>query len=223
MEANQKNTEAVTQQTVNNKKMMSCKTCGAPMAKSAKKCQACGAKNPKKRIKKLIALFIILAIIIGYPAFFIIRDRTSATITALNGEKLTYSELSTIYNEHIRNDDYKEFVEEYLPAKVVVKGKVTEIDTYSVGVSTNGFSANVEAGACNIIEFEINNEYIYAIPYDLYTDEEDYSFGKLKVGDKVEATGIITKAITLKDGNYIKEGLDSVLEIVGSEDGIIKK
>ena len=49
-----------TQTVQDNKKMMACKTCGAQMAKSAKKCPSCGAKNPKKRIKKLIVLLIIV-------------------------------------------------------------------------------------------------------------------------------------------------------------------
>ena len=60
METNQTTT---TQQPVTNKKMTTCKTCGAPMAKSAKKCQSCGAKNPKKRIQKLIVLLIIVGIV----------------------------------------------------------------------------------------------------------------------------------------------------------------
>ena len=37
METNQ-TTQTATQQSITNKKIMSCKTCGAPMAKSAKKC-----------------------------------------------------------------------------------------------------------------------------------------------------------------------------------------
>ncbi len=216
-------TNQTTQTTVTNKKMMVCKTCGAQMAKSAKKCQSCGAKNPKKRIKKLIVLLVIAGIIIGYPAFFIIRDNTSATITARNGEELRYNELGNIYSDYLLNDDYKEFVDEYLPAEVVVKGKITEIDTESTGVSSNGLNVHVEAGARNVIKIEINNEYIYMIPYDLYTKAEDYDFGKLNVGDKVEATGTITKSITLENGNYIRDGLPGKLEIIGTEDGIIKK
>ena len=93
-----------------NKKMMACKTCGATMAKSAKKCQACGAKNPKQRIKKLIIMLIIVGIIVGYPAFFIIRDNTSATISCRNGEELRYNELNDIYVDYLRNDDYSDFV-----------------------------------------------------------------------------------------------------------------
>ena len=61
------------------------------------------------------------------------------------------------------------------------------------------------------------------ISYDVYTDADEYSFGEFNVGDKVEATGIITKSITLKSGNIINEGLPSKLEIIGTEDGIIKK
>lgn len=225
METNQttQTTENTTQQPVMNKKMMVCKTCGAAMAKSAKKCQACGAKNPKKRVKKLIVLLIIVGIIVGYPAFFIIRDNTSATITCRNGEELRYNELGNIYVDYLRNDDYSDFVNEYLPAEVIVEGKITEIDTYSVGLTTSGGTAHVESGACNIIKIEINNEYVYMISYDLYTEAEEYDFGKLKVGDKVEATGIITNSVTLKNGNQICDSLPSQLEVIGTQDGIVKK
>ena len=206
-----------------NKKMMECKTCGAQMAKSAKKCQACGAKNPKKRIKKLIILIVVLGIIAGYPAYFIIRDNTSAVITVRNGEELRYNELRDIYSDYLLNDDYKEFVDEYLPAEVVVKGKITEVDNITVGLTSDGYTAHVESGACKVAKIEINNEYVYLINYDLYSDAEDYDFGKLKVGDEVEANGIITKSITLKSGNYINDSLPSKPEIIGTQDGITKK
>lgn len=68
METNQNTQTNSTQQPIVNKKMMSCKTCGAPMAKSAKKCQSCGAKNRKRKMKKLIvltSLIVIAAIVIG--------------------------------------------------------------------------------------------------------------------------------------------------------------
>ena len=131
--------------------------------------------------------------------------------------------MGDIYSDYLRNDDYKEFVNEYLPAEVVVKGKITEIDETTVGATSDGLNVHVESGACRVIKFEINNEYVYMISYDLYTKAEDYDFGKLKVGDKVEATGIITNAVTLKDGSVIKESLPSKLEVIGTEDGIEKK
>lgn len=46
MEPNQTTTPA--QQPVANKKMMTCKTCGAPMAKSAKNASPAVLKTPKK-------------------------------------------------------------------------------------------------------------------------------------------------------------------------------
>ena len=219
METNQTTT---TQQPVTNKKMTTCKTCGAPMAKSAKKCQSCGAKNPKKRIQKLIVLLIIVGIIVGYPSFFIIRDNISATITCRNGEELHYNELRNIYGDYLNNDDYKEFVNEYLPAEVVVKGKITEIDNITVGATSDGLNVHLESGACKVAKIEINNEYVYLIKYDLYKDAEDYDFGKLKVGDKVTATGVITNSITLTENNQIYAVLPSELEVIGTADGNVK-
>lgn len=66
METNQ--TTQTNQQPVTNKKMMNCKTCGASMAKSAKKCPSCGAKNGKAKTKKFltfIAVIVVIAIAIG--------------------------------------------------------------------------------------------------------------------------------------------------------------
>lgn len=68
METNQTTQTTTTQQPAANKKMMACKTCGAQMAKSAKKCPSCGAKNGKAKMKKLIvlvAVILVAAIAIG--------------------------------------------------------------------------------------------------------------------------------------------------------------
>lgn len=68
METNQTTQATTTQQPVTNKKMMNCKTCGAQMAKSAKKCPSCGAKNGKAKMKKFlvfIALIVVSAIVIS--------------------------------------------------------------------------------------------------------------------------------------------------------------
>ena len=54
--------ETTTQQNVANNKMMNCKTCGAPIAKSAKKCPSCGAKNKKAKLNKFIAFVAIILV-----------------------------------------------------------------------------------------------------------------------------------------------------------------
>lgn len=62
------NNQTTTQQSITNKKMTSCKTCGSQMAKSAKKCPSCGAKNGKAKMKKLLAfisIIVVVAIAIG--------------------------------------------------------------------------------------------------------------------------------------------------------------
>ena len=62
METNQTTQTTTTQQPAANKKMMACKTCGAQMAKSAKKCPSCGAKNGKAKMKKLIVLVAVILV-----------------------------------------------------------------------------------------------------------------------------------------------------------------
>lgn len=62
------NNQTTTQQSITNKKMTCCKTCGSQMAKSAKKCPSCGAKNGKAKMKKLlvfISIIVVAAIAIG--------------------------------------------------------------------------------------------------------------------------------------------------------------
>lgn len=208
-----------TQQTPNNKKMTVCKTCGAPMAKSAKECPSCGAKNGKKKLIKLIVFLVIIAIVVGYPAFHIIKNNNSATITARNGEEFKIAELSDVYEDYMANDKYKEFVNTYLPAEVVIEGEITKIDDTTTGVSSDGYTAHLESGASRIIKFQINNNPVYTIRYDLYSKAEDYEFGKLKVGDKIIAKGYITDSVT-KNGKYLNDALPYDYEIIGSADGI---
>jgi len=217
--------QPITTNNTTNKKLTNCKVCGTVMAKSAKKCQSCGAKNPRKAIKKLITFLIILAIIIGCPSFFAIKDKLNPAvkIIANNGETLSFAKFKDAYKEYVLNDDYDEFVDNYLPAQVSLSGKITEIDTSNVGVSNEGNSVHLDSNAANLIIFEIDNRHRYYISYELWTDKENYEFGKLKVGDKITATGTITKSITLRDGNYIADGISSSLEIIGTEDGITKK
>lgn len=63
METNQTTPTTTTQQPTTNKKMMNCKTCGSPMAKSAKKCPSCGAKNKKRKLKKLLVFIVIILVL----------------------------------------------------------------------------------------------------------------------------------------------------------------
>jgi hypothetical protein len=46
------------------KKMVSCKTCGAEIAKSAKTCPACGAKNKKSRLG-IVAVVLVAVVVVG--------------------------------------------------------------------------------------------------------------------------------------------------------------
>lgn len=65
METNQTTQPTMQQPPIQNKKMMFCKTCGAQMAKSAKKCPSCGAKNSRSKIVRVFRnLFIVVSIIL---------------------------------------------------------------------------------------------------------------------------------------------------------------
>lgn len=60
---------------VKNTNLITCKHCGAQMAKSAKKCPSCGGKNKAKSKKKLIAFgAIVLAIVIFFAGKSVVNS-----------------------------------------------------------------------------------------------------------------------------------------------------
>ncbi|MCM1544054.1 MAG: hypothetical protein NC110_02040 [Ruminococcus sp.] len=223
METNQTTPVTTTQETKQNKKIMTCKTCGTPMAKNAKRCPSCGAKNPRKRIRKLITLLVIVGLIAGYFLYLFISASASATITIPSGEKFTKTEFYSTYREYILNDRYNEFVSECLPANIVVKGKITKLDDTTVGVKKEYSSIHLEKGAHRVMKIEIENQYIYEISYDLYDKAENHNFGKLRVGDKVTAIGVISPFNTVTPENYIRESLPGDLKIIGGEEDITRQ
>ena len=213
-------------------KMTNCKTCGAEIAKSAKVCPNCGAKNPKKKLKKLIVFLVIIGIVFGsFGINMAITSKGQPIVTAANGEEMALGTFEEKYHEYYLNDDVDGFLNEYLPAKVVLSGKILKVDHASVGVSNNGYNVNVDKDASAISDFTIReNQYHFVIYYDLYTKPEEYQFGELKVDDEVTATGYITKdsIAKVKDGkNYYGEQLWSSssdrLIFVTEADGIVKK
>lgn len=212
-------------------KLTKCKTCGADMAKSAKVCPSCGAKNPRKKLKKLIIFLVIVGIIVGGTAInMAITSKGAPVVTSANGEKLSLGEFEKTYHNYYLNDDVDGFITEYLPAEVVMSGKIKAIDHSSVGVSDSGSGVHLDANASRVSTFTIKeDQYQYKIYYDLYTKPEEYKFGELKVDDEVTATGYITKeTISSKRngkryyGEQIYSESDMKVIILGSEDGIVK-
>ncbi|MBQ6067332.1 MAG: hypothetical protein IJK89_10995 [Clostridia bacterium] len=114
------------QTSLSNKKMKSCKTCGAQMVKSAKVCPSCGAKN-KKPLFKNPALIVLLVIALVCGGFLgqkmLMNKKSTITITLNDGTVISDSIKSIIF----KGDSDVNFVSSCLGAKITICGKITSI------------------------------------------------------------------------------------------------
>ena len=101
------------------KGMILCKTCGAKMAKKAKKCPSCGAKNKKPIYKRF--WFWVLAIIV---LFFIVKAiKRSGLDVKKPSAKLTADEIIKEFYEGEEKGESK-----YKDTVVAITGKVGNIE-----------------------------------------------------------------------------------------------
>ncbi|MBQ2237401.1 MAG: zinc ribbon domain-containing protein [Clostridia bacterium] len=216
METN--NTVANVQETVKNKNLTACKTCGAEIAKTAKICPSCGAKNKKKPIALII---IIAAIIITIVSVYIIKimdfNAVKATLT-VNGTSYSWSEYKNLYHDYYLNGKSIEFQDEFTPATAEISGKITKISDAIIGETMNG---NLPSkSTMKKYTITIDDGCTYNVKYGYY-DQANYDFSHLAVGDKVTVKGTVTEE-SLFPTNRIEEYLDAQLEIEGTLDGIKK-
>lgn len=137
-----------------NDKMISCKTCGKEIAKSAKKCPSCGAKTKKKNpIIIGIIVVIVLICIVGSTG----GDDTPQKIdTNTSGNATTKNDTNTSDNVAIKNDKVEEKTEFSVGETADLKG----VSTCLVRVSESTGSAYnkpTDGNVFLICEFEIAN------------------------------------------------------------------
>ena len=217
METNQ----TTTQQGVTNNKMMNCKTCGTPIAKSAKKCPSCGAKNKKSPIGKIIILILlVLAIVLGGAYAVKVKNvNASDAVLTVNGTEYTWTEYQDLYHEYYLNGKSIEFGEEFVPANAEITGKITKISDAIIGETMKG---NMPTENTKMkFEITIDDGCTYSVIYGYY-EQNDYDFSHLVVGDEVTVKGVVTEN-DLFPTSIIKEYLDAQLKITGTADGITKK
>lgn len=211
METNQ------TIQTVQNNKMTQCKTCGASMAKSAKKCPSCGAKKKKNPIVIIIPLLIIL-VLVGLYVIKTLNLNATGAVLNVNGTEYSWTEYKKMYHEYYLNGKTTDFQTEFLPAEAEISGKITKISDAIIGSTMNG-NMPTESTLMKY-EITIDDGCTYSVIYGYY-EQNDYDFSHLSVGDKVTVKGVVTEK-ELFPTNIVNEYLDAQLQIVGTKDGITK-
>ena len=211
-------TTPTVQDTVKKKNLITCKTCGAEIAKSAKICPSCGAKNKKKPIALIL---IIVAIIIAIVSVYVVKimdfNAVKATLT-VNGTSYSWSEYKNLYHDYYLNGKSIEFQDKFTPATAEISGTITKISDAIIGETMNG---NLPSKSTMMkYTITIDDGCTYSIKYGYY-DQANYDFSHLSVGDKVTVKGTVTEE-SLFPTNRIVEYLDAQLEIEGTLDGIKK-
>ncbi len=203
---------------ITNNKMTSCKTCGAKIAKSAKKCPSCGAKNKKKSIIKIIiplAIFVVLASL--YISKTLDINATGAVLY-VNGTEYSWMDYKDIYHDYYLNGKSIDFQNEFLPAEATITGKITKISDAIIGET---MKSNMPTET-TLMKFEItiDDGCTYSVIYNYY-DQNNYDFSHLAVGDTVTVKGTVTED-ELFDSKIIPEYLDAQLKIIGTSEGIVE-
>lgn len=114
---------------LNPKKMTTCKVCGAPIAKNAKKCPSCGAKNKKPIYKKL--WFWVLAIIV---VAIVVKSVKRSGLDVKNPSAKVTADM--ILWEFEKDTDASE--KKYKDTVVAVTGRVQGVSNDSITIE--GFS-----------------------------------------------------------------------------------
>lgn len=206
-------------QTTQNKNLVTCKTCGAQMAKSAKVCPSCGGKNKKKSLVKIIIPLVIILVLGSLYVIKIMNVNASEAILTVNGADYSWSEYKELYHKYYLNGKTIEFSEEFTPATAEVSGEITKISDAIIGSTMNG---NMPTKSTLMkYEITIDEGCTYSVIYKYY-DQHDYDFSHLSVGDKVTVKGEVTEK-NLFPTNRINENLDSQLKIEGTVEGITKE
>ena len=137
-------------------KMINCKTCGAPIAASAKSCPACGAKNKKPIAKRPWFWILIVFVFVGVlgTAANGGKDNTTSSSSTSNSESSSTSSSAKVASN--KNSAFEG------DCGISASGEMgsSAINYPELGISiTNNTDKEITA-----IKF-------YAVPYDVYGDE----------------------------------------------------
>lgn len=205
-------------QAVQNKNLITCKVCGAQIAKSAKICPSCGAKNKSKSKVKIIIPLVILLVLAGLYGIKIFNFNGGGATLTVNGTEYSWMEYKNAYHDYYLNGKTTQFKDDYLPAQAEITGKITKISNALIGETMKGNMPTKNT----LFKFEmtIDDGCTYYVTYGYY-EQNDYDFSHLSVGDKVTVKGDV-KENDLFPTNMVNEYLDAQLKISGTIEGIVK-
>lgn len=180
------------------KNMIPCKSCGTPMAKSAKTCPKCGAKNKKPIYKRwwLWALIILVLIIIIAAAGSNDDEKTpvsgegttiSAQADATDAEKTTKAtEAAKTYEKYDVTDLFKALDANAINAKNQFENKYVELTGYISNMDASGDYIGLGANPDNY-------DYMFdSIQCYIKSDEQLNKITQLSKGDQITIRGKIT-------------------------------
>ena len=179
--------------------MISCKTCGAEIAASAKVCPKCGAKNKKPIYKKwwfyALVVFVLLGVI-GSAG-----GNNGGTTTAKTETKSTSTEAKTekagdptpaptptpISYEHYDVTELFDVLKaNAMKAQNTFKGQYVELEGYLGTIDSDGKYIGLGA------KDDDYEYFLQQVRCDLKTDEQKSVVMELNTGDKILVRGKIT-------------------------------
>ena len=180
---------------VNDKKMTTCKSCGQPIAKSAKSCPNCGAKNKKPFYKRvwfiLLCVFLVLGLIssLGGEASKNNTDKANSSNTSSNTsstpatseqspvEEIAYTQYSiSEMMDDLENNALKA-ESKYNKQYVEITGKLNVIDSSGKYISL----------------VRTDNQFaILGVQCYLKNDDQKQQVMEMSIGDTITLRGKIT-------------------------------
>lgn len=164
-----------------NKNMMTCTTCGKPIAKNAKRCPYCGAKNKKKIYKRFsFWIAILLVVIVCFTAFsaFIQKIETKVSRKVL----IKYLKDNFSYGSYEYGDVYTEDRYKYMISYVENKDELSFVLFVEENDGSNSMYALKNIGEKEIsflghigITNHMVSGYIYANTFS-WTNKQIYNF-----------------------------------------------
>lgn len=215
---NENNVTTITEDTkvVLNKKIKTCKTCGAAIAKNAKTCPACGAKN-KKPIYKRVWIWLFCLVIIFAAGIIIPKFLSPVSLAKITDNNGTISEMSLTDLNAAYADNYQSASDRFQFAKIELTAKVENVGSggnetyYGQNGSLrfyNYVDVNLEGGW--VIYLTRNNE---DLTKELNPGDTIHIISKIYKKDKY--SGFVMKDINIEYNKYNSVVTDnSIVSIV---------
>ena len=172
-------------------KLITCKSCGAEIAASAKTCPKCGAKNKKPIYKKWWFYVLIVFILIGVIGGAGGNNATTAVKTESNVNTTTQSSQSkatpepVTYEHHNVTELFDALKANAMKAQSTYKGQYVELEGFLGTIDSDGKYIGLGAG-------ERNYDYLFQeVQCYIKSDEQKKNIMELNQGDPLVIRGKI--------------------------------